>query len=930
MGVFHRRTQMPYQVQYILVNTLPALLSRGAKTNAMDIGDAEKLVTPIFEGATSLIQGWVEDLLMTIVGWMTNDFTPTSDRFYQAMGVGSISNGFFNFFYAVAYFLLIAVFLVNLLSLTVQGFNDQKNSLFELLVRFVFSCLFVALSRTIFDNMAHWAQQLYDAIPTSIEHESEGTSILDTIVGLATDRSIIINLIRLILFISMIIEFIKLILEIIERYIVCELLKITAPMYCGMFVSRTTSSIAMNGIRMYISQLFLLLMNQFFALIACALISHSDNSVMGYLLIIAFLKTAQRIDAHMKSMGLTVAQTGGAFLGAIAGGAVALSGLSRISRAGAGIASAALANSAVAGGNPDIMKASQKLGAFSKNGLAGAIAPIGEGESLKELVAKGGGTNAASASGITGSKARAALENTATKAYSQGAYTSVAQLDRGTQTAVARNILGGKNADGKSAFAAATGGFEVGDITEARIDAKGIITGHVKKGDKEFDFTATSRDTGFDGIAVAGTDGSSYFVATSGDDSNIMGEAAGTFEYTPDGQSNLSSMVDFDIDDERLASMGAASYSCEDNVLTVRDGDGNAIYQHSLTTGNEVYGGTKAYAGNGNRSEDITPTFGGVFNEDSFKGNGSLAGMIDGKIQPGSGTYHRDSNTYSFKTTTGDIVRVAGTSNAGVSSLNKKGVKTVDLGDRGSYTITQTRVKAGSSGGGSSSGGSAGATSTTTSSGRGGSGKGTRTTGANQNTPNFDDPNQGVRFSNPTPSTPVSSPTATPISTSSPSSSPSPRQSDGRSGRGSRSSGPSQSTPNFSDPNQGVRFSNPAQGSPTPSFNNTAQSTPISSPTSAPTFSPSPAPSQRQSGGSSRSRRSEAPNFNTSGGPSMSSLTFNNTAPSPSPGQSQTRTARSNSSQSSPSFQQQGDSPLKKSGAGNSSKKSDVARGGGN
>lgn len=725
---------------------MPMLLA-AAKKDTMDIGDAEKLVTPIFDGAISVFNGWVEDLLQAVVSWMTGSFTPTSDYFYTSMGIGDINNSFFNFFYAVAYFILIAVFLVNLLALTMQGFNDQKNSLIELLIRFVFSCIFVSLCRIIFDNMAHWAQDIFDIIPTDIEHDVQSGAFAQGIINIAVDKTVIVGLIKIIFFLAIIIEFIKLILEIIERYIVCELLKITAPIYCGMFVSRTTSSIAMNGIRMYISQLFLLLMNQFFAIAACAMISHFDHTVLGYLLVIAFLKTAQRIDAHMKSMGLTVAQTGSAFLGSIAGAVTALQGLGSVAKKGAGIASASMAGTAVATNNPDLMKASQKLGAFSKSGVAGAIAPIGEGETIKELVSKGGGSNVPVSSGKKAASVKKSLENTATKAFSQGAYSSVAQLDKGTQTAVARNILGGKNADNKSLFAAATGGFNASDIKEARIAADGTITGTVEKDGKTFDFTASTRNSNGEAVSMTGTDDKSYFIATSGDNANIMGEAAGKFELTKDGQSNLSSMVDFDVDDQRLASMGASTYSCEDNVLTVRDDKGNAIYQHSLTTGNEIYGGVDAYAGNGQRKELINDDFDGVFNEASFDANGSLAGMIDGNIQPGSGTYHRDSNMYSFKTTTGDVVRISGVSNQGFSTLNKNNAKIVDLGNRGSYTITQTRVKSGPSGGSSGSSSSAGNSTSTasggsssTSSGGGSGSSQRRTTTSESSQPRFDSP----------------------------------------------------------------------------------------------------------------------------------------------------------------------------------------------
>ena len=116
-------------------------------------------------------------------------------------------------------------------------------------------------------------------------------------------------------------NYFKLLLETVERYIVVGVLCYTSPLAYAMGASKTTSNVFKSWCHMVGSQLLLLVMNVWFL--------RAFNSSMGQYIgnggalstgqgsiflwmfcALAFLKTAQKFDSYLASLGLNVAQTG--------------------------------------------------------------------------------------------------------------------------------------------------------------------------------------------------------------------------------------------------------------------------------------------------------------------------------------------------------------------------------------------------------------------------------------------------------------------------------------------------------------------------------------------------------------------------------------------------------------------------------------------
>ena len=222
------------------------------------------LVTPSLEGTVTWGASVIYDIFAFLTGNFAANFSPTSDILYKLL-LTTRNSDMFNFFYTLGYILTIVVFGISFFVICVGGIFENKNNIIELIIRMFIAIVSVALSRKILDRIAEFADELYQILFSQLTSDRVYTDadlsflnaqgIGDQIWGL---------LLGIILLIAFIIEYVKLMLEIMERYIVVELLKIFAPTVSGLIVSRTTSQVFVNYYRMYLSQLFLLLMNVFF------------------------------------------------------------------------------------------------------------------------------------------------------------------------------------------------------------------------------------------------------------------------------------------------------------------------------------------------------------------------------------------------------------------------------------------------------------------------------------------------------------------------------------------------------------------------------------------------------------------------------------------------------------------------------------------
>ncbi len=116
-------------------------------------------------------------------------------------------------------------------------------------------------------------------------------------------------------------NYFKLLLETVERYIVVGILCYTSPLAYSMGASKDTAQVFRSWCRMVGSQLLLLIMNVWFLrafsssvgqfIGSGGTLTNGNGSIFLWLFCaLAFLKTAQRFDSYLASMGLNVAQTG--------------------------------------------------------------------------------------------------------------------------------------------------------------------------------------------------------------------------------------------------------------------------------------------------------------------------------------------------------------------------------------------------------------------------------------------------------------------------------------------------------------------------------------------------------------------------------------------------------------------------------------------
>ena len=160
--------------------------------------------------------------------------------------------------------------------------------------------------------------------------------------GLVTTTAVLSGIgliLMLILLISIAWNYFKLLLETVERYIVVGVLCYTSPLAFAMGGSKATNQVFKSWCRMVGSQLLLLVLNVWF-------LRAFNSSVGGYIAnggvlstgmgsiflwffcVLAFLKTAQKFDSYLASMGLNVAQTGSSMAMEMLMAARAISGVS--------------------------------------------------------------------------------------------------------------------------------------------------------------------------------------------------------------------------------------------------------------------------------------------------------------------------------------------------------------------------------------------------------------------------------------------------------------------------------------------------------------------------------------------------------------------------------------------------------------------------
>lgn len=368
----------------------------------------------IFEGVVTWISSIVSELMDAVSG-----------LFLQALGTDMTAmEEYFPFlpkaFVVLQYTAWAILFLITVWQLfrAFGGPITEAENPMILLLRSSIFALLIGYAKSIFDLVLEIATAPYTALMditmtaedfTFAGLEEALKNGLTTIVAIA---SIVGLLLLVILEIALGWNYFKLLLETVERYIVVGVLCYTSPLAFSMGASKTTVQVFKSWCRMAGSQLLLLVMNVWFLrgfnsamgqfIGSGGTLSTGQGSIFLWLFCaLAFLKTAQRFDSYLASMGLSVAQTGSSMGMELLMAARVISGAASGAR---GAGSGVKGGNAVAGTGAATSGFANKFkgNSYVRDAVVDGGAPMGAGGSIGFVGRAFGGVAARNGASLTG------------------------------------------------------------------------------------------------------------------------------------------------------------------------------------------------------------------------------------------------------------------------------------------------------------------------------------------------------------------------------------------------------------------------------------------------------------------------------------------------------------------------------------------------
>lgn len=377
--------------------------------------DTSSLVGPAMNG----ILDWFKDALdiSSFIQTFLPSFDFSKDNLNTFMGSFSFMNDLHMVIIYIAGIIMFSLFGLHIVLVNLNHASDssQKQTLVDLIVRLPVTIALILFIRDIFGilddlmddilSRSFFDYSLTDGIADSVADSSVGEWFGSGLSVVVETVTVLPMVIVIVLWICIIMEFFKLAVEIWERNIVLWVLDIFAPLGASAYISRTTNAIFVNYLRMYASQLILAIINKIFFVFLCYSLGHTTEFFdIGFLvLILALLKTAQRIDSHLKTLGLTVAQTGGTLMDSIGMG---IAGISQLIHTG-GTGGSALSALGAATGNLGLATVGSSLQSLSRGDISG----MGDQMGLAKFQSHGGFKNTGLADSATLSRAIGEAKN---------------------------------------------------------------------------------------------------------------------------------------------------------------------------------------------------------------------------------------------------------------------------------------------------------------------------------------------------------------------------------------------------------------------------------------------------------------------------------------------------------------------------------------
>ena len=277
----------------------------------------------IFEGIVTWISSIVTDLMDAVSGLFLNalgtDMTAMEEYF-------PFVEKAFTVMQYTGWAILFLVTVWQLFRIFGGPITEAENP-WSLIARSSLFALLIGYSKPIFTIALDIATAPYTALMDLTMSAEDftfagiGNALSNGLTTIVSAVSVVGLLLLIILEIALGWNYFKLLLETVERYVVVGVLCYTSPLAYSMGASKATSNVFRSWCRMVGSQLLLLVMNVWFL--------RAFNSSMGQFMgnggalstghgsiflwlfcALAFLKTAQKFDSYLASIGLNVAQTG--------------------------------------------------------------------------------------------------------------------------------------------------------------------------------------------------------------------------------------------------------------------------------------------------------------------------------------------------------------------------------------------------------------------------------------------------------------------------------------------------------------------------------------------------------------------------------------------------------------------------------------------
>ena len=273
-----------------------------------------------------------------IVNWVSSVVTKLMDAvsglFLSALGTDMLAmEEYFPFigkaFTVMQYTAWALLFIITVWQLfrSFAGPISEAENPWTLLIRSSLFGILIGFAKPIFLYVLKIARASYTALMELPMHGEDFTFagvenvLKNGLVSFVSTASVVGTLLIIILMVLLGWNYFKLLLEVVERYVVVGVLCYTSPLSYAMGASKSTSQVFKSWCRMVGSQLLLLVMNVWFLrgfnssigyyISNGGALSNGQGSIFLWLFCaLAFLKTAQRFDSYLGSIGLNVAQTG--------------------------------------------------------------------------------------------------------------------------------------------------------------------------------------------------------------------------------------------------------------------------------------------------------------------------------------------------------------------------------------------------------------------------------------------------------------------------------------------------------------------------------------------------------------------------------------------------------------------------------------------